>query len=131
MTATAQESVNEIMSAPVLTVDLNDSLWDAWQMLSVSGLRHLIVLGQDNECLGLISDRQILAEMPATTEHLGSLYVNDLVERTRQISLSPEHTPQHAAALMREHDLEAMPVCTADGKIAGILTQTDLVKWIS
>lgn len=131
MTATAQQSVNEIMSAPVLTIELRNSLWDAWQMLSVSGLRHLIVLGQDNECLGLISDRQILAEIPATAEHLGSLQVNDLMGQALHIFLSPEHTPQQAAALMREHDLEAMPVCTPDGKIAGILTQTDLVKWIS
>lgn len=131
MTTTAQQSVSEIMSAPVLTIDLSDSLWDAWQMLSVSGLRHLIVLGQDNECLGLISDRQILAEIPATAEHLGSLQVTDLMGQALQIFLSPERTPQQAAALMREHGLEALPVCTSDGKIAGILTQTDLVKWIS
>jgi CBS domain-containing protein len=100
-------------------------------MLSVSGLRHLIVLGQDNECLGLISDRQILAEIPATAEHLGAIQVMDLMGQAQQIFLTPEHTPQEAAALMREHELEAMPVCTPDGKVVGILTQTDLVKWIS
>jgi len=131
MTTTAQQSVRVIMSPPVLTVALSDSLWDAWQMLSVSGLRHLIVLGQDNECLGLISDRQILAEIPATAEHLGAIQVMDLMGQAQQIFLSPEHTPQEAAALMREHELEAMPVCTPDGKIAGILTHADLVKWIS
>ena len=100
-------------------------------MLSVSGLRHLIVVGQDNECLGLLNDRQILAEIPATAEHLGAIQVMDLVGQAQQIFLSPEYTPQEAAALMREHDLEAMPVCTPDGKIAGILTHADLVKWIS
>jgi hypothetical protein len=51
------------MFAPFLTIDLGNLLWDALQMLSVSGLRHLIFLGQDNECLDLISDRQILAEI--------------------------------------------------------------------
>ncbi len=131
MTTTAQQSVREIMSAPVLTIALSDSLWDAWQMLSVSGLRHLIVLGRDNQCLGLISDRQILGEIPATADHLGAIQVSDLMAQVAQIFLSPERSPQEAAALMREHDLEAMPVCTPDGKIVGILTQTDLVKWIS
>ena len=131
MTTTDHQSVREIMSAPVLTIELSDSLWDAWQMLSVSGLRHLIVLGRDSECLGVLSDRQILAEIPATSDHLGSLHVSDLISQTTRVFLTPEHTPRQAAALMREHDLEAMPVCDDHGKIIGIVTQTDLVKWIS
>jgi CBS domain-containing protein len=131
MTPPAKRTVGEIMSTQVLTIELSDSLWDAWQMLSVSGLRYLVVLGRDNECLGLISDRQILAEIPATADHLGAISVIDAMGHGQQIFLSPDHTPQEAAGLMRTHDQEAMPVCTPDGKIAGILTQTDLVKWIS
>lgn len=131
MTTTAHQTVQDIMSAPVLTIELSDSLWDAWQMLSVSGLRHLIVVGRDGECLGVINDRQILAEVPATVEHLGAISVRDIIGQASTIFLTPIHTPQQAAALMREHDLEAMPVCTEDGKIAGILTHTDLVNWIS
>ncbi len=69
MTAITKRTVSEIMSVPVLSIELSDSLWDAWQLLSVSGLRYLVVLGRDNECLGLISDRQILAEIPATADH--------------------------------------------------------------
>lgn len=131
MTAPAKQTVGEIMSTQVLTIELNDSLWDAWQMLSVSGLRHLVVLGRDGECLGTISDRQILAEIPTTADHLGSLHISDRISHVSEIAISPEHTPQQAATLMREHDIEAFPVCTKDGKIVGILTQTDLVKWIS
>jgi predicted transcriptional regulator len=131
VTAITKRAVSEIMSAPVLTIELSDSLWDAWQLLSVSGLRYLVVLGRDNECLGLISDRQILAEIPATADHLGAISVIEAMGHGQQIFLSPTHTPQEAAALMRKHDQEAMPVCTPDGKIAGILTHADLVKWIS
>ena len=35
------------MSKPVLTVEIDASLWDAWQLLFVSGLRHLVVLDTD------------------------------------------------------------------------------------
>jgi len=130
-TTSAGNSVRELMSSPVLTIELTDSLWDAWQLLSVSGLRHLIVLGRDGECLGIINDRQILAQAPATTERLGCITVNDFLGQASTTTLNPDDTPQHAAALMREQGIEALPVCTADGKIAGILTQTDLIRWIS
>jgi CBS domain-containing protein len=119
------------MSSPTLTIELTDSLWDAWQLLSVSGLRHLIVLGRNRESLGVINDRQILAQAPATTEHLGAITVNDFLSQASLTTLHPDDTPQQAAALMRDQGIEALPVCTADGKIAGILTQTDLIRWIS
>ena len=43
-TAASLARVDEIMSAPVLTVEADATLWDAWQLLFVSGLRHLVVL---------------------------------------------------------------------------------------
>lgn len=119
------------MSAPVLTTDLTDSLWDAWQLLSVSGLRHLVISGRDGECLGLLSDRQILAEIPTTKEHLGSRSVEDLINQASGVMITPEQSPRQAAHLMSEHGIEAIPVCTDDGKILGIVTQTDLVNWIN
>lgn len=130
-TASTQQSVREIMSAPVLTTDLTDSLWDAWQLLSVSGLRHLVISGRNGECLGLLSDRQILAEVPATKEHLGALTVADLLNQASGVLITPDQTPRQAASLMSEHGIEAIPVCTHEGKILGIVTQTDLVNWIS
>ena len=36
--------VADVMSRPVLTVEVDETLWDAWQLLFVSGLRHLVVL---------------------------------------------------------------------------------------
>ena len=38
------EVVADVMSRPVLTVEVGESLWDAWQLLFVSGLRHLVVI---------------------------------------------------------------------------------------
>jgi len=65
-------TVGDIMSRPVLTVEVGESLWDAWQLLFVSGLRHLVVLDPDGASLGVLSDRNILAEVPATADHLSA-----------------------------------------------------------
>mgnify|MGYP002682769885 CR=1 FL=1 len=39
--------IGDVMSNPVRTVEIGESLWDAWQLLFVSGLRHLVVLNED------------------------------------------------------------------------------------
>ena len=58
------KTIGEIMSKPVLTVEIGESLWDAWQLLFVSGLRHLVVLDDNGICIGILSDRNILADVP-------------------------------------------------------------------
>lgn len=124
-------TVSEIMSSPVLTVDETDSLWDAWQLLSVSGLRHLIVMDRQGDCMGAISDRNILAEIPITAEHLGARRVSSIMNGVELVFIYPHDSPVIAAALMREHELEALPVCNGEGRILGIVTERDLVRWIA
>jgi CBS-domain-containing membrane protein len=124
-------SVQDIMSAPVLTIDLSDSLWDAWQMLSVSGLRHLIVTNRDGQCLGVISDRNVLADSPLTREHLAAKQVQSIISTQAAFCLRPEDSPKHAALLMTEQDLDALAVCSPAGRVLGIVTQSDLLSFVS
>jgi CBS domain-containing protein len=124
-------TVGDIMSQPVLTVELGESLWDAWQLLFVSGLRHLVVIDASGQCVGVISDREILAEVPATHEHLGSKPVRDLLNRIPFLCARPEDDPKRTAGLMSSHHAEALPVVDADERLVGIVTETDVVRWIS
>ncbi|MGO0576937.1 CBS domain-containing protein [Ornithinimicrobium panacihumi] len=41
--------------------------------------------------------------------------------------LSEDQSPVDAAALMRDHGVGALPVVTADGSLAGIITDRDIV----
>ena len=60
---------------------MTESLWDAWQLLSVSGLRHLVVV-DDVTCLGVVSDRMILTDLPLDEERMRSRGVRDLLSGT-------------------------------------------------
>jgi len=122
--------VAEIMSVPVLTIDQGDSLWDAWQMLSVSGLRHLIVVDRNGQCLGVVRDRNILADPPLNEAHLAAKQIVSIVPAPPPICLGPQDSPKHAAKLMTGHDMEALPVCTSDGKVIGIVSQGDLLNYV-
>ena len=134
MTATASTPshvlVRDIMSQPVLTVETDETLWDAWQLLFVSGLRHLVVIDKYGQTVGVLSDRNILAEVPATAEHLSSKRVSDVLARVPVVMIGPEADPRAAAAVMARATSEAVPVVDEDGRLVGIVTESDLVRWL-
>jgi CBS domain-containing protein len=123
-------TVSDLMSSPVLTVEVEESLWDAWQLLFVSGLRHLVVLDRDGACLGVLSDRNILAEVPATAEHLGRRHVRDVLAMVPLVAVHPGDGPITAARIMADHTVEAVPVLDLDRRLVGIVTESDIVRWL-
>lgn len=119
-----------MMSKPVLTVEVTESLWDAWQLLFVSGLRHLVVLDQDGSCMGVLSDRNILADVPVTPDHLQGRRVQESMSRSPLLRVGPSDEPRVAASLMSENSVEAVPVIDDLGRLVGIVTESDLVRWL-
>ena len=121
--------VGELMSAPVLTAAVTDSLWDAWPMLVISGLRNLVVVDSSGGCLGVLSDRTVLSDIPTTIEHLGTMTIGSALERVPQLSISPERSVHEAAAIMSAHMVDAVPVITDEERLVGIITSADIVNW--
>ena len=129
-TAPPLARVDEIMSTPVLTVEADATMWDAWQLLFVSGLRHLVVLDCGETTLGVISHRTVLAQIPTTPEHLQSRTVRDVIMRLPHLKVLPGDHPTRVAALMTEHTVEAVPVVDEAGRLLGIVSESDLVRWL-
>jgi CBS domain-containing protein len=122
--------IADVMSNPVLTVEVSESLWDAWQLLFVSGLRHLVVINEDGGCMGVLSDRNILAEVPATAENLGKRKVREVLAMVPLVSVSPLQSPIVAARIMAENAVEAVPVLDDRDRLVGIITEFDIVRWL-
>ena len=124
------EVVADVMSRPVLTVEVGESLWDAWQLLFVSGLRHLVVIDANGASLGVLSDRNILAEVPATADHLSARRVSDVLAMVPLVSVGPEDSPLTAARVMATNSVEAVPVIDSAGRLVGVVTESDIVRWL-
>lgn len=121
-------TVEEAMSRPVLTIDASETLWDAWQLLSVSGLRHLAVV-DDNHCVGVLSDRNILSDIPVQAQPLQSRLVKQVVSPgTNRCVTGGEHLAV-VARMMAKYSIEAVPVVDPQGRLVGIITGSDLVRW--
>ncbi|MEG2570089.1 MAG: CBS domain-containing protein [Clostridia bacterium] len=46
---------------------------------------------------------------------------------TNVVSIAPEDTASHAACLLARHNIGALPVCTPDGRLRGMVTDRDIV----
>ena len=124
----ARAAVSQAMSRPVLTIDVTESLWDAWQLLSVSGLRHLVVV-DDATCLGVVSDRMILTDLPLDEERMRSRGVRDLLSGTPVRYVLDTAPLADVARTMTRYSAEAVPVLDAKSRLVGVVTGSDLVRW--
>lgn len=122
--------IADLISQPVLTVEFHESLWDAWQLLFVSGLRHLVVLNEDGSSRGILTDRNILVEVPATAENLRRRSVGDIIGLSPHATVGPRQSPMVAASAMTANAVEALPVVDAHGRVVGIVTESDIVRWL-
>jgi len=129
--------VENIMTTPVGTVSMDDSVETIKEIFDHSSYHHLIVLGDDGACAGVISDRDLLKNISPFIGKMGERTsdVNCLKRRahqimTRQLVAVRAHTSLRAAArVMLDHRISCLPVVDARKHCVGIITVRDLVRW--
>jgi acetoin utilization protein AcuB len=116
----------DVMSAPVVTVSVNESLWQAWGLLYRSGLRHLVVV-EGSRVVGMIDDRRIVCEWPLGPMGPHHRKVGELLPRRVHCVLSGTPVPT-VAQIMIEDRIDAVPVITDRGEVLGLVTTSDLLR---
>lgn len=130
---TGEELVRDVMSAPVAVVRERDSTRRAILRFTETGLRHLVVLDDSDNLVGVLDDRRVLALWPLDAVSLHRVTVGELVRprRTGQdLPLWVHHAAplSTAAALMLRGAVDALPVVDDGGTVVGIVTGSDLVR---
>jgi acetoin utilization protein AcuB len=115
--------VRDIMHTRVERATPRESAAVALERMRRAKIRHLVV--QDgSRIVGVLSDRDV--------EGMGSLRQVETVEEVMAspaITCSPDLTVRQAANLLRGRTMGCLPVLE-DGKLAGIVTTTDLLEMI-
>jgi acetoin utilization protein AcuB len=126
--------VKDLMSRAPLTVGLDTPVGRAWKQMQSRKIRHLPVL-EGKRLAGIVSDRdlrQVVLE-PAIQEQLGNVSraLNILTVRDVMtwgvVSVRPDTDVRHAAQMLREQRISALPVVEGD-RLVGILTATDVIR---
>jgi CBS domain-containing protein len=128
--------VRDLMSRGVATVKRNDTLSVADDVLRLGRIRHLPVLGDDeNELVGIVSQRDMfrgaLARVLGYGEHGQRKVLNTLAVKEVMtpdvVTTAPDTLLAEAARVMLERKIGALPV-VENGRLVGIITESDFVR---
>ena len=119
--------VHEVMSKAVETVKATVAASEAKTRMRQRHVHHLVVT-DGLELAGIVSERDLGG--PKLPKALGKWTVADLM--TSPVVTVTTRTPlRRAAALMKGRSLGSLVVTSANGKVAGIVTVSDLLDLIA
>jgi CBS domain-containing membrane protein len=130
--------VRDVMGVDVKTLDRNDRLSIADDIMTAERIRHLPVLDEDGALCGIVSQRDLfrgaLARAIGYGEHgrrklLGTLAVKEVMT-TDVVTVEPDARVTHAAAIMLQRRIGCLPVVES-GRLVGIVTESDLVRLVA
>lgn len=124
-------SIDAIMSTDLITLPPTANLAQARQLMQSNRIHHLPIVEGEHDLVGLITLTNVLAGTdsslrdPENRIHAEDICVKDVM--VTDLATVDQHASLRQAALFLEkHKIGCLPVVT-DGKLRGIITDTDFV----
>jgi acetoin utilization protein AcuB len=127
--------IKDWMTKDPVTITEDTSMIKAIHIMKERRFRRLPVVTA-GRLVGMVTDRDLKEASPskATTLDVHELYyllaelqVREIMSRN-PVSVLAEDTVEHAAQVMLEHTISGLPVVDHDGKVVGIITQSDVFR---
>lgn len=126
--------VGERMSRPVITVAPGDPINDVLAMFRKEHIRRAPVLNK-GKLVGIISETDLLNASPSDVSTLSIWEMNYLLSKVtvnrvmskKVITVDVDTPIEEAARIMADNKIGGLPVLS-NGRVAGIITETDLFK---
>lgn len=127
--------VRDWMSRPVITIDENDSMQRAIQLLKENRIKMLPVM-RKGALQGIVTDRDLKKKSAsdATTLEIHELFylISKIKIKTimtpNPVTVPVDYTIEETAQVLLKNRISGVPVLDYNGGIAGILTQTDIFR---
>lgn len=129
------ESVSALMTRDVVSVHPDTPLLDVQNLLKQHGFRHLVVVDDDGQLAGVLSNRDVLKALSPflNTNAETQRDVRTLAQPARKLmnktprTVTPDTPGKEAASILLHGAISALPVVKA-GKLVGIITTKDLLR---
>lgn len=128
-------TVADLMTERVIAVPPEATIQRAIRIMVRRSIRHLPVVA-DERVTGILSDRNVRVMLTADDDvdrrrrYMETTMVADKASHP-VTTIQPDAPAQDAARIFVESRIGCLPVVDEDGRIRGILTQTDLLKWLA
>jgi acetoin utilization protein AcuB len=125
-----------IMTARVVTVEMDDRLEAVKEIFDTMNFHHLLVVDQHKKLSGIVSDRDLLRALSPyvgsaaeTARDLATLNkrVHQIMSRN-PITLQPQSGIAEAVNLLLAHRISCIPIVDDDFRPVGIVSWRDLLK---
>lgn len=120
-------TVADFMTKDLVTVRATDDVALAESLLRLGGIRHLPVV-QDGRLVGLLTHRDLLRSGLAGKPLARETAVREAMT-PGPTTVRPAASILQAARVMLERKFGCLPVCDDEGKLVGIVTEADFVRF--
>jgi acetoin utilization protein AcuB len=117
--------VEKYMSHTPVTIRDNTVYSKAFNIMQEKDLHHLPVVNAKNEVVGILTRRDL--QIAAQHFREAPVEVSDVMH-TPVVTISPDEPLLEAARQMIDKRIGGLPVFDDNGKMVGILTETDLLR---
>ena len=118
-------TLNEIMVSDLYTLGSDNTLQDAVELMKNKKIRHVPIVGNDNQLLGLVTQRDILAaSSPGSTKEV-NMPLNAIMI-TKLDTVNKAADLRQAALFLQQHKHGCLPVVEND-TLVGLVTDSDFV----
>ncbi len=116
--------IRDLMISHPICITANASIQEAIELMKANRIRHLPVVAKSRRLEGLVT----LADLKQglIPSMLGDVTLKDLMI-ANPITVSPEEEIETAAQLIYKYKIGGLPV-TKNGRLVGIITETDLLR---
>lgn len=115
--------LQDVMTAKVRTIAPTSSAEEAWNMMRIHGIHHLVVT-EEHRPIGILSDRDAGSRRGAAVR--ANKAVGDLMTAPA-VTAAPTMTIRQAANMMRGRSIGCLVVVDS-GRPVGIVTVSDLLE---
>jgi CBS domain-containing protein len=125
-------AVDSIMTTRLVTIDERANIARALSILAQHRIRHLVVLDERGQVVGLFSERDLLKHIAMNAGGQGQQAVRCLVKDLmikRPFTVQPNTPIQEAAKMMAKLKIGCLPVVGKDEQRLGIITTSDVLKF--
>jgi len=115
-------SAAHIMSFPIITAMPHQLVLKAKLLMMESDISHIIIVNKEQQPLGLLTTKEILAiDSPETS------FIQSILD-SNSMAVSEDTLVRDIALIFMKHKASAFSVVNADHKVVGIITRTDLLS---
>jgi CBS domain-containing protein len=118
--------VRDVMTSEPATCRADDTALDAALAMSKGDFGAVVVVGDNEEVRGIVTDRDIVVRGVAEGKDPAATRISE-VFTTEPTTLSPEDDLDHAVDALREAHVRRLPVVD-DGRVVGIVSIGDLAE---